>query len=303
MDLNNQLQQPQKRSFGERVLSSIGSGLDRWAEGKIKELDRKKESDIYHKAGFRPEIADFLTHIREVDPAHFSGILQGLGESAYARPQQQPQQMQQPGMEQGGMQPEQVSRPQSLFEKSEDRRQKKEAHEQKLIKANEPTRDYLENLSDNIDKMLDLSNEVDFGVYSSLASGIPGVGQFLVDTPTGEYYTLSNEFALNSKNDKGVDSNARLKVRQAGKPGLNKSKEQNIKELRHWKQKIDERKNVFYKEHPYMTPYGKSSVENQNQGSASSVSSEGKFGPQARNKKTGEVFKWNPQSKKYDIPA
>lgn len=261
MNLNNQLQpQQQRRPFGERVLSAIGSGLDRWAEGKIKEMDRKKESEIYHRAGFRPEIADFLTHIREVDPAHFSSVLQGLGESAYARPQQQGMQSLQPEAE---VSEPSFEKPANLFERISP--EKEEAHKLKVEQRKDklrPDLNYLDDLQETVDALREeINNQKDpvkFGLKSELLTKVPGGKQFLSGS-TGAFDALSNKFHTDAtQGQKGVRSVYHVKILGASKPGLDKTKEQNEKILDHWEKVINQKKERFLKDHPEFKSEAKS---------------------------------------------
>ena len=290
-------------------MGGIGSGLEQLAQQKRGELLEKRglqqarEGDLkaLQRIGFSPEEAEILRSVKEIDPHKFSDYFgRALENIATKSPSQQQIQ---------GETISQQAESKPLFGQSEAQKQKKEAHEQKLIKAAEPTRDYLENLSGILENLLDLAEngDVNFGSFSSAAASLPfGIGSSVgaVNTDTGLYNTYANEFLVDSAKTTGVDTNAKLKAREASKMGLNKSKEQNIKEIKHYLDKVNKHKNVFYKQHPYVLPYGKSE-ESAVKGSqsASSVSKEGPLGAQAKNKKSGKVFQWNPQTKKYDIPA
>ena len=86
-DLNNIGQQQQTTGVGD-FFRGIGTGLHSLVENKTKEIQRQKNIDKLQRFGFNSQAAELLNHIQEVDPAHFTQVLQSLGEGAYSQPQQ-----------------------------------------------------------------------------------------------------------------------------------------------------------------------------------------------------------------------
>ena len=226
-DLNNIGQQEKTTGVGD-FFRGIGTGLHSLVEHKTKELQRQKDIDRLQSMGFNPRAAELLNYIREVDPGHFTSVMQSLGEGAY---QQSPQEVQYPEQK---AQPEElvkeqitepsgekisiqkeIAKPKSLFE---DKEAKKQSHEeQKLI--NKEVHSYIKDIrakgkgaKENdirlrrMDKLIEsgnLNNPTFVSLLRSLKHGIGGyIGLDLTGTlspETQEFDKLSNDFVKNIK--------------------------------------------------------------------------------------------------------
>ena len=68
-----------QRSFGEVLGTGLGQGLARLAQNKINEIESQKESQLFQNAGYTPEAAKLLVHLKRNNPNNFHHILGMVG--------------------------------------------------------------------------------------------------------------------------------------------------------------------------------------------------------------------------------
>lgn len=155
-----------------------------------------------------------------------------------------------------------------------------------------PEISYLDDVSNDVDSLLDLAQKgkVDFGISSSVLSQIPwGLGNFQLTGDTGLYNALANKFVTDAaQKAKGVRSVYHIKAIEASKAGLSRTKEQNIKILKHLKKELDQKKVQFYKDHPLLRREEASISNNQPEQPK-----------QFRKNAAGQVQQWDPVSQSY----
>lgn len=248
---------PREQSWQSTLGSGLAQGLNALTQNKMKQITASKTAELFQNAGYTPEASHLLAHLQQTNPNQFKDFVLGLGEGAMQQPEQQMGQ-QGFGPQQGFTQSPQPQQIAPVFgkKKSDSKMQddflKFEKYKDKLA----PDIEYINDLKGTINAMLeDIENgQVNFNVGTALASQLPfGLGNQLLNEDTGDFNHLSNKFITDAtQKAKGVRSVYHIKTIAGSKPGLDKTKEQNLKLLRRWKNQLDEKEAHFYKAHPFM---------------------------------------------------
>lgn len=229
-DLNN-IGQSQTTGVGD-FFRGIGTGLHALVENKTKEIQRQKNIDKLQRIGFNPQAAELLNHIQEVDPAHFSSVLQSLGEGAYAQPQQQGvQSLEQPAIQSGEVVAE---KPKGLFKNKAADERAQAMRETATEKRLEPflkgisedyniskqlyakSRSMLENLQKNKAKFEKLR------VAGALIDPNSKAGKILYSDPDVRKYIADSNgiVTLLANSRKGQPTNFKIRFEQLSKPDI-----------------------------------------------------------------------------------
>ena len=234
-------------SASGRALDSLGaglaSGLQALASHKLQEVQRGKIASEFQK-GFNvhPDLANSMAMLYQSNPKEFTNqfhhYLQNIG-----------------GGTAPGQQLEEGEEPKYNTYQPGIGGAKSEAQQLQVQKYKDKAGvdlAYLDDLESTVDAMIDLAEKggVEFGKKSALKAAVPVVGAHYLDEPTGTFHHLSNKFVTDAaQKATGVRSVYHIKALAASKAGLDKTKDQNLQVLRHWKKTIDRKKDDFYKEH------------------------------------------------------
>jgi hypothetical protein len=247
---------PENTSFAQRLGSSLGSGL---GQG-LSMLAQNKLDEMR-----RSKFSELLKN---------AGYEPGQADVLAYLQQQQPQQFHQ-----------------VLGQQQQANTLKREQYKDKL----RPEIDYLDNLEGSLNALEELINQQEDPVsFGLLPSRLSQVSPSLVGENTGTYDALSNKFHTDAaQNTKGVRSVYHVKILGASKPGLDKSREQNMKILKHWRSVINNKKSKFLKAHPMFND------------ELTSYDTSKKFGASAPSKpklgdvkeEDGKILAWDPNLK------
>lgn len=302
-----------KSKLGASLGTGLGQGLAMLAQKKMDEIDTQKEVQLFQQAGYTPEAANLLVHLRKTSQQSpgFDKILGMVGEGGAQQPQQiqQQAQSQQMGSAQaatGG--PQVVSIPDKPREPSQplfSNKPKSEAHALKIEARKDklrPDLSYLDDLERTANELRELINEqkdpVEFGLKSAALSSIPYLGEQFLGGSTGAFNALSNKFHTDAaQNSKGVRSVYHVKILGASKPSLSKTKEQNERILNHWDKVISEKKAKFLKAHPEFIDEIEKGDQSSQKNAQSAQQDQPKSGSVRIN--NGQKEAWDPNTQKW----
>jgi len=139
------------------------------------------------------------------------------------------------------------------------------------------------------------NGDVNLGITTNIAKAIPyDLAKGLLNEDTGELDALSNELAIKEESlIPGTKSASRLKSIQASKPGLGRTKEQNLKIIAHKLKQIEHKADSRLKQYPGLDEKRSSQLSKQD-------SLSGPYG-RAIKKSDGKVYMWNPEEEDYTI--
>lgn len=290
-----------RESFGEFAGRTVGSGLagglQHLLDSKLDEVNTRKEHELYQRAGFRPEAAELLTHLRKVDPQHFHQYLSAVNprtgeQGAY-----------------GPMQP--------IIGKSPS------TNSPQLEKVRHDIGN-IDSLLDNLDEMEALINNtkdpVDFSYSNAALSKIPGGNYFYgknfgfgqpegAGSSTGAFDALSNKFHTDAvQNAKNIRSLEHVRLYGKSKPGVDKTKAQNLQLIPYWRKQLLKEKEQRLKSHPELIQEFAQNQYNQQPQSVSEYEPRQQVAQQSGGQKmkaverNGQLYRYNEANGQYDIP-
>lgn len=236
---NPYLQYAQQPSTKEKFMSGLASGLNRFAEMKMQQMETANKAKGWESLGLRPEVASFISQQSPDFQKDFFNKLEGI-ELGAPQQAQQPQQVQAQQMMPG----EKAAAPSAGVRIAPSKEKQKMAHEeQKMI--NKEVFPYIKEVQqkakgakennvrlDRMEKLIEsgkLNNPQFAGLLKTLKHGIWGVGldlTGLMSPESQEFDKISADFIKNAKDLFGTRiTDTDLKAFLATIPNLSQSNE------------------------------------------------------------------------------